>query len=399
MPRQEHVLSVFVASPSDVGDERVKLEEVIRELNITWSREFNIRLDLVRWETHAVPGIGVDPQDVINEQIPDDFDLFVGIMWCRYGTPTSRSDSGTMEEFERAKARYDADKSSVKIMIYFKEAPIPPRTLDLAQLAKVNDFRDSLGDEGVLYWNFTSLEQFEKLTRLHLARQLQVWKAQFRQSETSAVQNENSKEPPKETEIESEDDFGILDLVEIFDYQFAELRKITERIGQATEDLGEEMTARTNEMADLQRDSKGTVNNKVAKRLISRTATNMKQYTARMETEIPLFGDALNSGMKAFIRCIPLLIDLEMDEANSEQTNENLEAIVSLREIMNASQEKLTEFRDTIDQLPRLTSELNKAKRATVSVLDELKAEFNNGNTLLHKAETAVRDLLKDDDA
>jgi len=399
MPRQEHVLTVFVASPGDVGDERTKLEEVIRELNVTWSGELGIRLELVRWETHSFPGFGDDAQDVINVQIPEDYDLFIGIMWCRYGTPTGRAGSGTVEEFDRAKARYDAGKDDVKIMMYFKDEPISPSNLDPVQLLKVNEFRESLGDEGALYFKFNSVKHFEELIRMHLARQLQAWKRQFGETEGRAVQSEQANEPPKEPEIESEDDFGILDLAEIFENQFAELRKITERIGQATEDLGEEMTARTNEMADLQRDSKGTVNNKVAKRLISRTATNMNQYTARMETEIPLFGDALNSGMKAFIRCIPLLIDLEMDEANSEQTKETLEAIVSLREILNASQEKLNEFRDTIDQLPRLTSELNKAKRATVSVLDELNAEFNNGNTLLHEAETAVRDLLKDDDA
>lgn len=88
MPRQEQVFSVFVASPSDVGEEREKLEEVIRELNLTWSRELGIRLDLIRWETHAYPGMGADAQDVINEQIPNDYDLFIGIMWCRYGTKT-----------------------------------------------------------------------------------------------------------------------------------------------------------------------------------------------------------------------------------------------------------------------------------------------------------------------
>lgn len=46
--RQEHVLTIFVASPGDVSDERTILEEVISELNITWSRDLGIRLDLVR---------------------------------------------------------------------------------------------------------------------------------------------------------------------------------------------------------------------------------------------------------------------------------------------------------------------------------------------------------------
>jgi hypothetical protein len=35
MARQETILSVFVASPSDVDEERNRLEEVIRELNTT----------------------------------------------------------------------------------------------------------------------------------------------------------------------------------------------------------------------------------------------------------------------------------------------------------------------------------------------------------------------------
>jgi len=168
MAHQEHVLTIFAASPADVSDERNKLEDVIRELNISWSRELHVRLELVKWETHAYPDMGVDAQDVINTQIPGDYDLFLGIMWCRYGTATGRAGSGTVEEFQRAKTRYDADPESVRIMVYFKDEAIPPSRLDPAQLAKVNEFRDSLGEAGALYWTFTGVDQFEKLVRLHL---------------------------------------------------------------------------------------------------------------------------------------------------------------------------------------------------------------------------------------
>ena len=81
MPRDERVFVVFVASPSDMQPERDALEEVIRELNLTWSRKLGIRLDLVRWETHGVPGFGADAQDVLNRQLPDDPDIFIGLMW------------------------------------------------------------------------------------------------------------------------------------------------------------------------------------------------------------------------------------------------------------------------------------------------------------------------------
>jgi len=60
MARQETILSVFVASPSDVDEERNRLEEVIRDLNTAWARELGIRLELVHWETHAYPSFGED---------------------------------------------------------------------------------------------------------------------------------------------------------------------------------------------------------------------------------------------------------------------------------------------------------------------------------------------------
>lgn len=75
MARIETVLSVFVASPGEVADERKRLERVVDELNFVWSRECGLRLELVKWETHAYSDRGTDAQDVINKQL-DEFDTF-----------------------------------------------------------------------------------------------------------------------------------------------------------------------------------------------------------------------------------------------------------------------------------------------------------------------------------
>jgi hypothetical protein len=175
MPRHEQILTVFVASPSDVAPERARLEEVVTELNQLWSRTLGIRLDLIRWETHAYPGFGIDAQDVINRQLPSDYDIFIGLMWHRFGTPTGRADSGTEEEFLRAKAKWDADNSALDVMIYFKDAPVAPSQIDTAQLSRVAAFRKSLGEEGGLYWSFQSTDDFANLLRLHLTRVVQKW--------------------------------------------------------------------------------------------------------------------------------------------------------------------------------------------------------------------------------
>jgi len=69
MARAETVLSVFLASPGDVADARKRLEKVVDELNYIWSRQYRLRLELVKWETHAYSDIGIDAQDVINRQL------------------------------------------------------------------------------------------------------------------------------------------------------------------------------------------------------------------------------------------------------------------------------------------------------------------------------------------
>lgn len=390
MARQEQVLTVFVASPGDVDNEREKLEEIIRELNVTWSRELGVRLDLVRWETHAYPSIGVDAQDVINEQIPEDYDIFVGIMWCRYGTPTGRAGSGTVEEFNRAKARHDNDPSCVQMMIYFKDEPMAPSLLDPEQLAQVNVFRESLGTEGTLYWKFNGIDQFEKLIRLHLTRQIQVWK-----SRTDASTNTNIAEPVAQTESSpNEDDDGILELMELFEDQFADFGEIGIRIAAATEEIGQKMTDRTAEIKALPRGPNGYANRKDAKRSIAKAAMDMKQYTVRIEAEIPLFRDAMNIGMNSLMKAITMSGDITTTEEDFQQAKEGLDAVIKLRGSLANSKSSMLEFRETVSVLPKMTKELNHAKRAVTKVLDKLLAEFTNGETLLTESEKVIRDLI-----
>ncbi|MFC1523650.1 hypothetical protein ACFL6N_02545 [Thermodesulfobacteriota bacterium] len=396
MPRQEHILTIFAASPGDVDDERTILEEIISELNVMWSRDLGIRLDLVRWETHAYPGVGEDAQAVINEQIPDDYDLFVGIMWCRYGTPTGRAGSGTVEEFERAKARYDSDPTSVKLMIYFKDEAIPPSRLDTSQLAKVNEFRQSLGKEGVLYWNFTNQEQYEKLLRLHLTRQVQAWKTRLEQQPlTNDALKSVDQEEEKPTENSLDDDLGLLDLMEIVEERFEQLANISERIATATGNLGIKMNQRTDQINQLPRDSQGSANRKAAKRLIAMAASDLEEYTARMEAELPIFNNSLNEGMNALISSSSMSLGLVTKEEAAEMVKEGLEATSIIFTTLTTSKESITEFRGVIASLPSMTSKLNKAKRGVVSVLDKLIGEFSNGQSLLRESEEVVHGFLQ----
>ena len=171
------MLKLFLSSPSDMSEEREIVERVVQELNELWGSRLGILFELLRWETIAVPGFGDDPQDVINESIPDDYQLFIGLMWTRFGTPTGRFGSGTEEEFYQAYNRWKDDRNAVRIMFYFKNSPIPPFSLDADQLADVKNFKRTLGDLGGLYWTFETPNDFESDVRRHLTRFIQDYRA------------------------------------------------------------------------------------------------------------------------------------------------------------------------------------------------------------------------------
>lgn len=170
MPQHVTKIRVFAASPGDVSDERDRLARVVNGLNRTLGQTEGLVLELVRWETHAWPGFGEDAQDVINREI-DPYDVFVGIMWKRLGTPTAGADSGTAEEFERAYVLWQECRMPV-LMFYFSLAPFLPAPEDLAQFEKVLRFKEMLKERGGLYWEYDTGELFEARVHEHLYQQV-----------------------------------------------------------------------------------------------------------------------------------------------------------------------------------------------------------------------------------
>ena len=163
-------VKVFVASPGDVSRERDKVSNVVSEINLIISAmapDKGIVLELVRWETHVHPGLGKDAQDVVNQQIGD-YDIFLGIMWKRFGTPTSTAGSGTAEEFQRAYSKWQQDNNFPVLFYFCQAASSPPRTREeMDQLNKVLEFRTDLSDKG-LVWEYEDPENFDDVIRPHL---------------------------------------------------------------------------------------------------------------------------------------------------------------------------------------------------------------------------------------
>lgn len=165
MAKQIKQISVFISSPSDVSAERKAALDVIDELNRTICESYGITLKPLTWEKNIYPSVGEYPQDVINKQIGE-YDIFVGIMANRFGTPTPKAGSGTEEEFNIA---YE-NRGNTQIMFFFKDSPILPSKLDLEQLVKVRAFKEVIANQGVLSKEFS--EDFERIFRESLTNYL-----------------------------------------------------------------------------------------------------------------------------------------------------------------------------------------------------------------------------------
>jgi hypothetical protein len=95
------VVKVFLASPSDLQNERSLAKEMVDEFNDTIGKSLGYHVDLVGWED-TIAGYG-RPQSLINKDL-EQCEYFIGLMWQRWGSPPDSEvgefSSGFEEEFE-----------------------------------------------------------------------------------------------------------------------------------------------------------------------------------------------------------------------------------------------------------------------------------------------------------
>lgn len=151
----------FIASPGDTIEERNICEEVFSEINDNLGEALSFKLSTLRWENNVHPGVAEYSQQVINRQMDGNYDLFVGIMKTRFGTPTPQAGSGTEEEFNIAYEKHER-KEIDNLFFYFGNPSVPVSEINVEQLQKVRKFRSHLENLGVLYGQYEDINDFKK---------------------------------------------------------------------------------------------------------------------------------------------------------------------------------------------------------------------------------------------
>ncbi|WP_344135834.1 DUF4062 domain-containing protein [Pedococcus bigeumensis] len=153
-------LVVFVASPSDVEEERKLVRAAAQRVNAVAGASLGIRLRVTGWE--EVPPAFGRPQGTINPLV-DECDVFVAILYRRWGSETGTHSSGFEEEYLRAVQRREQDGKLPHLGMFFRSIP-PDLASDAGpQLTRVMEFRETVMDQrNILFSPFADDREFEK---------------------------------------------------------------------------------------------------------------------------------------------------------------------------------------------------------------------------------------------
>lgn len=170
--KQSQEFRIFVASPSDMALERGKVDLVVGAIKPT-AEHFAISLQVVDW-SFVAPDMGRAEKVILEQLKPSSWDMFIGVLWHRFGTPTAGHHrgtnesyaSGTEEEFKTAYALWKRYKKP-RIMMYRCTRAYPSDAVDPDQLKRVKSFFANFdamtGEHPGLYQTFESTDNFQEL--------------------------------------------------------------------------------------------------------------------------------------------------------------------------------------------------------------------------------------------
>ncbi len=386
--KQINELRIFLASPGDVQVERTIVQEVLSELNITYGTPNGINLKLVNWENYSYPSIGEDPQDVINSQLPFDYDVFICLFWTKIGTPTKRSKSGTIEELEIALKKKE-NGENVEIMGYFKtESPGSLNELT-EQYFEVKKLQKDFG-KNCLYKEFTSTDKFKEIFRINFTNYLnnRFSKLQKQKKTLPSVKSNLEIGNKKRNEIYAKlkslnldqvVNKELLDTMEIITDKSNEMTIVLNALTNNMNEMSEKVSAKTEELNVINQISDNRLRLKKSKIVANQLANELDVISDKYEVYIPDFKDHYIDLVHSFVN----LYSNYEKYMSKEDKNVKTELIESI----DSSIESLTDLLVEMDKVPKITSKYGQAQIRQMKLLKVLVEEILFGRELMDQIE------------
>lgn len=161
MPKQVVEYKCLLMSPSDVSEERDSLTSLVASWNAQVGLGLDARVELVRWESHAVPDMSMPAQEAINTQLLKDCDFGIAVFWSNLGTATAKHPSGSVEEI------FELLQKEARVLVYFCNRPIPQAALRDDQFVKLQETKKSFTEQG-LYAEYSDVANLREQVQLHM---------------------------------------------------------------------------------------------------------------------------------------------------------------------------------------------------------------------------------------
>ncbi len=398
MVKHQKIISVFISSPSDVTQERATVIEIIEDVNKLIGDQHGCNFQPVTWENDVLPTFGNNPQATIDAEVGDEYDLFLGIMSTKFGTPTESASSGTEHEFERAYSRKMNNPEAVEILFYFQEPGHSGRQIDVKELGKVENFKSKISDKGI-YANYKSLEDFKTKVTSHLSKLMpRILEGHATEDPAEATaqlsENDDTVSPSQKnlladpleflSGLDDSDEPGFMELTEQTEDAFSATRLQLEALSTAVTKMGDDIQ----EQASILTSSPGTLSQSETRNVLRDSSRSMEAFVETSAAVLPLFRNHLSEGIRL---SRDLIIVLSQDNVGTKKDRDDLSsAFVTMRLGMQRGLSGFEDLSSTLGSLPRATSEFNRAKKRTKAIVDGVCSLISDALNQIEEIEDAL---------
>ena len=373
-------VKVFISCTSEIEAEIDIINLVIEDIIKTSGKKDGFTIESLNWNKDVYSSRGKEVQEVVNNQV-EDYDLLIGILWKRAGTPTKKYKSGTIEEISRA------IKNNKNALVYFnKQSPVDINEIDPEQLQIIKEFKKTLTNEGFLYKEYNSNKHFESLIKVDLYNIIhdrilndKKLESQLETTEISVVDDKYSHVYDAlnfdDNEIINDNFF---DLIDKGHSQMEILEPCMNDISAIFEDFNENINIHSEKINVFNNISDNRARKSKIEKVIDDVTSLLKSFNASIEPKsfvfeetFPEFGNTYSS------------LSIILSNSESEDISEMKKAALSFKETVEFSLNSFVNLLKTLKTLPAFNRKFNEAKNETQLIIKKITKSMLDGLIIL----------------
>ena len=174
---------------------------------------------------------------------------------------------------------------------------------------------------------------------------------------------------------ENEDELGLIDYLELGEESFSDTNETLFRMKDLIEWIGKKFIDKTSEINQFALMDQHQMNHGLKRRLINSIAVDMNSFTGRFTGETSLFSQYYQSAIDSYSKAVKISCELKSDSI--EDVDNIIDSVTGFIDTIKTANEQNQTFLDAINNLPKMTKEVNQARRKMSQVIMNLITEFD----------------------